>query len=29
MVFARDLYRHRARGRAHFPHVRHRTNLPA
>ena len=28
-ILARDLHRHRARGRAHLPHVRHRPNLPA
>jgi hypothetical protein len=27
-IFARDLHRHRARGGAHLPHVRHRPNLP-
>mgnify|MGYP000606061805 FL=1 len=27
-VFTRDLHRHRTRGGAHLPHVRHRPNLP-
>ena len=27
-VFARHLHRHRTRGSAHLPHIRHRTNLP-
>lgn len=29
LVFTRDLHRDRARGRAYFPHVRHRTTYPA